>query len=98
MAYMLPGALEVGERPQVAQVEQVEQERPRVRWGMVALIALAWLVTLAIAFEAGHWYAEGMPPIGEHLSEMVHHWTGGRFGSMPDEHAVGAWLWGRRLL
>jgi len=68
--------------PYVADFDPPEPKR-RIRWALVAVVALAWLLTIVLAFEIGHAYAEGarsLPAFGEHLGDMY-------------DAYVGAWLW-----
>jgi len=47
------------------------------------LLTVVWVLSLLVAFEVGHWIAEGMPPPREHLAEFLDHATG----------MVGKYLW-----
>lgn len=53
-------------------------------WDRAHILALAITIALIalVAFEAGHWMAEGMPPPADHLGELL------------DKLPLAAWLWG----
>src|SRR5215218_3329875 len=100
MAYMLREAPAVPERRLDLPADKVIVDRDDVpaapvRWSRrhpaitVALVVLAWLLTIAVAFEVGHAYAEGVRSVGA----LGDHLSGGRFGSMHAVAKLDAWLW-----
>lgn len=58
------------------------------------LITIAWLVSLVLAVEIGHWLASGMGFV-DHMGHLRDHvWSLITTGSWtPEQHPVGGWLW-----
>jgi hypothetical protein len=103
----LPGDVQTVPRP----VEQIDERALReptrrerlVRWLsehkllVTIAAALLFLASLALAFEAGHAYAEGVRSLGgfvEHLGGMYDHYFGDEQPMVGGWRWAYAWLWG----